>query len=386
MNIVIAPDSFKGSMSSSEAAAVIQSGIISVFENSLITTVPIADGGEGTIEAIIIPLSGEKISVTVEDPLGREINGYFGWVSDTSTAIVETAVASGLTLLKKDELNPLLASTYGTGQLMKAALDQGAKRIIIGIGGSATVDAGVGFLQALGVRYYDENNRFIERIGGQLANIHRIDITLLDKRLDDVEIIVACDVTNSLLGPNGAIYIFGPQKGVTDNQIEQLETGMASFAKLTEQMVGRKLEVAQGSGAAGGFGFSLMSYLDVTLQSGFDLVAELTSLQQLIDQADLVISGEGKLDKQTLFGKGPIGVCEMAKKKQVPVFLFAGSVDTIFLEAVRKENIVAVPILHQCIPVEEAMAQGPKLLFQATQTTMKALKIGKLMGTSPLSS
>lgn len=386
MNIVIAPDSFKGSMSSSEAAAVIQAGIISVFENSLITMVPIADGGEGTIEAIITPLSGEKIGVIVEDPLGHEINGYFGWVSETSTAIVETAVASGLTLLKNDELNPLLASTYGTGQLMKAALDQGAERIIIGIGGSATVDAGVGFLQALGARYYDENEKLIERIGGQLSNIHRIDITLLDKRLDDVEIIVACDVTNPLLGPNGAIYIFGPQKGVTNNQLEQLEIGMESFARLTEQEVGRNFEVAQGSGAAGGFGFSLMSYLDVTLQSGFNLVAELTSLQQLIDQADLVISGEGKLDNQTLFGKGPMGISEMAKKKQVPVLLFAGSVETPFLEAVRKENIVAIPILHQCIQVEEAMAKGPELLFQATQTTMKALKIGMLLGTSMSSS
>jgi glycerate 2-kinase len=371
MNVVVAPDSFKGSLSSIEAAEAIEKGMKRAHEGLTFTKIPIADGGEGTVDAIISILGGQKIEETVEDPLGRNIKASFGWVPSKKIAVIETASASGLPLLAKDELNPYEASTYGTGQLLKKALDLGPERIIIGLGGSATVDAGTGFLQALGVRFLDEEGCEIRGSGKALGLICDIDVSRLDSRLSSVRIQIASDVTNPLLGPNGAVTVFGPQKGVAD--IEEFERMMERYASVVVKTTGEDMREKEGSGAAGGFGFSLQSFLKVDMKSGLSLIADLCHLKNKIKESSLVITGEGKVDAQSLFGKVPVGIAKMAQFHHVPCVAFSGCVEgesTLF----EKEGLAAVyPIANRPMTLDESMEQGAYLLEEAAYRFAKTL-------------
>jgi glycerate 2-kinase len=375
MKAVIAPDSFKGSMTSKQAAEAIKEGIRKVNPSFESVMIPMADGGEGTVEALCTVLNGELVSAEVRDPLGRKVTAFYGWLEETNTAVIETAAASGLPLLNRDELNPDIASTYGTGELMKNALDRGAKRIIIGLGGSATVDGGTGFLQALGVRFLDENGQELAGGGGMLGRIVSIDSTDLDRRLRHVEIIAASDVTNPLLGTEGAVSVFGPQKGVTNERLVDFEAGMENFAKKTTAHIGADYRMEEGSGAAGGFGYALHSFLQPVFESGFKIIAELSNLETHIKEASIVFTGEGKVDAQSLYGKVPIGIARIARKHGVPTVALTGKFEGDLEEAAAEGLSLVMPIVDEPMSLEYAMGNGSSLLEKATTRLMRIYEL-----------
>ncbi|GGC84354.1 glycerate kinase [Thalassobacillus devorans] len=375
MNIVISTDSFKGSVSSIEAARHLEKGIKYVVPDADTTVIPVADGGEGTVEAFLEVLDGEKFYRTVQDPLGRSITATFGWVEKEKLAIIEMAAASGLPLLREEEKSPEIASTYGTGELIREALDFGAKKIILGIGGSATVDAGTGCFQALGVKFLDKGGYEVQEGGGNLGNIKTIDLSGLDSRLKQVDFVVASDVNNPLLGENGAVAVFGPQKGVSSDKINLFEQGFANYADAVEHMLGEELTSIPGSGAAGGFGFSLKAFLSVEMHSGLELIAELSRLEEHIQRADFVFTGEGKIDDQSLSGKVPVGVGRIARKYNVPVIAFTGSFEGE-AQVLRDEGItVIIPIVDKPMPLKDAIKYGGELLERSAQRVMNLVNI-----------
>ncbi|MGR3766385.1 glycerate kinase [Rossellomorea sp. NS-SX7] len=375
MKAVIAPDSFKGSMTSIQAAEAIKEGLIKVNPSYKTVLIPMADGGEGTVEALCAILNGELVSAEVRDPLGRRVTASYGWLEETSTAVIETAAASGLPLLKNDELNPAIASTYGTGELVKKALDRGAKRIIIGLGGSATVDGGTGFLQALGVRFFDQNGKELDGGGGMLSAIDSIDSNDLDQRLRHVEIIAASDVTNPLLGTEGAVSVFGPQKGVSEDRIAQFETGMEHFAEKTVAHTGVDYRMEEGSGAAGGFGYALHSFLHPVFESGFKIIAKLSNLEAHIKEASIVFTGEGKVDAQSLYGKVPIGISRIAREHGVPTVAFTGKIEGNLEKAAAEGLSLVMPIVDEPMSLESAMENGSVLLEKAASRLMKIYEL-----------
>ncbi|MBM7095490.1 glycerate kinase [Bacillus sp. H-16] len=375
MHILIAPDSFKGSISSVQAAKTIEKAIQSVSPGTVTRSFPMADGGEGTVDAIMTATGGERITKKVQDPLFRPVNADFGWIPDKKTAVIETAAASGLPLLKPEELAPHTCSTYGTGELIKEALDVGAETIILGLGGSATVDGGVGLFQALGLRVYDKSGEVIEYPGGNLKQIAGLDTSDLDKRLHDVTIIVASDVTNPLLGPNGAISVFGPQKGVTPELLERFEDGMRHFSTVVSNHTGRNEIQTPGSGAAGGIGYLLHSLLDVTFKPGLELVVEESRLEELLPSVDLIITGEGKVDGQSLFGKVPVGLGKLAKRHGIPLVAFAGTIGKGSEELEKYGVSVIHPLATGPMALEEAMINGEPLLYEAAVRLMKTLTL-----------
>jgi glycerate kinase len=375
VKVVIAPDSFKGSVSSVEAAQSLASGLTSILPKIETISAPMADGGEGTVDAILAVSGGEKVYRTVKDPLGRDVEAGFGWVEAEKLAVVETAAASGLPLVKPEERNPALASTYGTGQLIRAALDQGAQTLILGIGGSATVDAGAGCFQALGVTFLDASGVGIEARGGTLGQIAAIDTSGLDPRLQTTTIIVASDVSNPLLGNEGAIAVFGPQKGVRPSDIHRFEAGLAHYAEQVAAAVGLTGMDEPGSGAAGGFGFSLRSFLNAEMKSGFALIAERSRLEEQVSSADFVLTGEGKMDAQSLFGKVPVGVAHMARRHGVPTAVFAGRIEGE-ISALEQEGFsVFMPIVDAPMTLQAAMQNGKCLLYRAAQRFACFLKM-----------
>ena len=377
MRVVIAPDSFKGSASAPEVAEAIAAGLRSVDDRLETMLLPMADGGEGTVAALTASLGGAPVVCTVPDPLDRPVAATYGWVAERHLAVIEMAAASGLPLLG-DAPNPADASTLGTGALIRDALDHGAEHIILGIGGSATVDCGTGLLIALGARMLDREGRPVRGSGGTLGRIGSIDLSGLDPRLRRVRLTVATDVTSPLLGPGGAIHVFGPQKGVKDNEIDAFEAGMASFAAIVVATSGVDHRDSSGSGAAGVIAYLLRSALDtVEVREGFPLVAELADLRRHIAEADLVITGEGRLDTQSLVGKVPVSVARMARAAGVPAVAFAGSVigDP---EAFRAEGLAAaLPIVDRPMSLAEAMAEAPSLITAAAARFMSALCLGR---------
>ncbi|WP_254901736.1 glycerate kinase [Thalassobacillus devorans] len=377
MKIIIAPDSFKGSMTSVEAAEQMKQGILAVDPMLDISMIPVADGGEGTVDAITIALQGEKVVKQVNDPIGRLIDAEFGWIPKSKTAVVETAAASGLPLLTEKELDPVNASTYGTGELVKEALEKGAERIILGLGGSATVDAGTGFLEALGVRFLDDNGKEIRASGGTLSQIASIDSTKLDKRLENVEFMVASDVTNPLLGEKGAVAVFGPQKGVKNDQLNHFERGMARYAQQVIRHIGKDFTEEEGSGAAGGFGFSLLSFLEPSFESGFEMMARLSDLEDEIRSASFVITGEGKLDTQSLYGKVPIGIARLAKRNHIPAIAFTGKIEGD-LTLVKDEGLeLVLPIVDGAMSLDDALNNGKELLYRASRRFIETIHFTK---------
>ncbi|RMT39567.1 Glycerate kinase [Pseudomonas syringae pv. solidagae] len=362
MKIVIAPDSFKDSLSAQAVADAIASGLAEVWPHAELIKCPMADGGEGTIEALLAACNGELMSASVSGPLGAPVNAQWGWLADSRTAIIEMAMASGLQLLTLAQRDACVTSTEGTGQLISAALDAGARRVILAIGGSATNDGGSGMLSALGARFLDADDQPLAPGGLALANLARIDLSGFDPRLSDVCVEIAADVDNPLCGPNGASSVFGPQKGASPEQVMALDAALGRFADHTAQVLGQDLRDSPGSGAAGGMGFAAKAYLKASFRAGVEVVADLTGLDQALIGADLVITGEGRFDAQTLRGKTPLGVARVAQRRQVPVIVLAGTLGDGY------EQLYA-----HGIGAALALVSGPMSLEQACRETRRLL-------------
>ena len=326
MKIVIAPDSFKESLTALEVAQAIEKGMRNVLPEAEFIKVPMADGGEGTVQSLVDATGGTIISRTVTGPLGEPVEAFLGLSGDKKTAVIEMAAASGLHLVPVEKRNPLITTTRGTGELISAALDFDVEHIIIGIGGSATNDGGAGMAQALGIKLLDVAGAEIGEGGGALGEISSIDMTQIDPRLSSVKIEVACDVDNPLTGPTGASAIFGPQKGATPEMVKILDQNLHHYAETISSNLGKDIEQVPGAGAAGGLGGGLMAFLSAELKRGVEIVLDATRLEEQVKDADLVITGEGKIDAQTVFGKTPIGVAKTAKKHNVSVIAIAGNV------------------------------------------------------------
>lgn len=327
ITFVLAPDSFKESMSAQQACDAMQRAILKLIPDANVIAVPMADGGEGTVDALLSACHGQKVVIALTGPLpNQRVTTYFGLIDGGQTAVIEMAKANGIHLVDIAQRNPLLTSTYGTGEMILAALDVGVSKIIIGLGGSLTNDGGAGMAKALGAQFLDENGLEIAVCGGCLDQIKSLDLTQLDSRLTHTEIIIASDVINPLCGENGASYIFGPQKGATQEMVRQLDQKLSHYANVVEATLGCALRDVVGAGAAGGLGFGLMAFAGASMRSGVELVIEQSQLKEKIAQADYVLTGEGKIDYQTKLGKTPFGVAQVAKKFNKPVIAFAGLV------------------------------------------------------------
>lgn len=324
MKVVIAPDSFKESMSAKEVCDCAERGILSIFPEWEIVKVPMADGGEGTLESLIDATNGKIYNEETLNPIGEKIISRYGILGNKNIAIIEMASTSGIELIPKEKRDPYITTTYGTGQLMLKALDHDVERIILGIGGSATTDGGAGMLQALGAKLMDENGREIGFGGFELGKLAKIDFSNLDERLRKVEILVACDVSNPLTGKNGSAYVFGPQKGATPQMVEVLDNNLLHYSKIVKRDLNMEINNIPGAGAAGGLGAGLLT-LGGILKKGVEIVIDTVDLEEKLKDADLVITGEGGMDKQTIYGKTPFGVAELAKKYNIPVIGIAGN-------------------------------------------------------------
>ena len=365
MNILIAPDSFKDSLSAKQAGEAIRRGILSVKSDCNILVLPMADGGEGTVDALIDATGGALYEEQVYDPLMRPVNARYGILGDGSTAVIEMAAASGLELLKPEDRKPWITSTYGTGQLIKAALNKGCNRIIIGIGGSATNDAGMGMAEALGVKFLDSHNNSVGQGGGNLSAIQTIDITHIDSRIINCDIIVASDVTNPLTGNHGAAVIYGPQKGADDKMVARLDENLNHFAGIVKKQLHKDIDKIPGSGAAGGLGAGFLAFTMAKIMPGFEIVRQETQLDQHIKWADLVITGEGKLDYQTQFGKTPAGVAKVAKIYHKPVLAIAGTLGEGYQELYNYGFDAIISIIDKPMTLSEALISAPELLQRA---------------------
>ncbi|WP_144551945.1 glycerate kinase [Bacillus sp. X1(2014)] len=375
MKFVLAPDSFKESMTAKKAALAMEKGVKAVFPNAECVIVPMADGGEGTVDSLVSMTNGEIIKTDVIGPLGEKVIAEYGLLGEGQTAVIEMASASGLELIKPKERNPLLTTTYGTGQLIKHALDKGVRRFLIGIGGSATNDGGAGMLQALGVSFKDQDGNELPFGGGALHRLHSIDMSCLDERIKTVQMDVACDVTNPLIGDNGASAIFGPQKGATPEMVRILDQNLAHFADVIKKQLGEDIAHLDGAGAAGGLGAGLLAFLNAQLKKGIDLVIEYTGLEEQVKGADYVFTGEGSIDGQTLFGKTPYGVAAIAEKYSVPVIAFAGRIGN-GVESLYDNGFTAIiGILKGVTTLEEALECGEENLAFAAENVCRVLKI-----------
>ena len=376
MKIVIAPDSFKESLTALEVAEAIEAGLKKVLPDAEYVKVPMADGGEGTVQSLVDATEGRLISAEVRAPLGNKVTAEFGLSGDGRTAIIEMAAASGLHLVPSEKRNPLHTTSYGTGELILAALDEGVEKIIVGIGGSATNDGGAGMLQALGALLLDANKQPIGAGGGCLQDLAAIDLSGLDKRLADVEIVVACDVDNPLCGEKGASAVFGPQKGATAEMVQALDSGLQHFAALAARDLGLDIQSPAGAGAAGGMGGGVLLLPDARLQAGVKIVMEAVGLAEKVQDADLVITGEGRMDAQSVHGKTPIGVAHTAKAFGKPVIAIVGCLREDY-EVVYAQGIDAVfPIIRQLGSLEEILQHGRDNLVSAAQNVARIYQMG----------
>ncbi len=351
-------------------------GVQQIFPESTTIQVPLSDGGEGLTEAILHAAGGRKIKVRVHDPLMRPITSFFGLTEDGKTAVIEMSAASGIELLQKDELNPLITSTYGTGELIKAALDQHCRKIIIGAGGSATVDGGLGAVQALGGRFLDEKGYELLPGGGQLNRLARIDLKWLDKRLGKVKILVACDVTNPLTGEEGAARVYAPQKGASAEMTAVLENNLQHLAHIIRTQFHMDVSDIAYGGAAGGLVTGLVSFLGAKAMGGFDLVKKITGLEAKIKNADLALTGEGKTDRQTLFGKAPWSLARLGTRHHVPVIDFTGWYDLSGKKALEKAFTAIIPIHPRPLTLDDAIRQTEEHLLTSVTSVMKLIKTG----------
>ena len=374
LTFVLAPDSFKESMSAAQVCQAMQRGIQNVIPDAHIIHVPMADGGEGTVDALISSLKGQSIACEVTGPLPEQrIQTYWGLVDPGQTAVIEMAEANGIHLLKPSQRNPMLTSTYGTGEMIKQALDLSVKKIIMGSGGSITNDGGAGMAQALGVQFLNHAGELIQVCGGNLELVKSMDLSELDPRLADTEIIIASDVNNPLCGPNGASIIFGPQKGAMPEMVKQLDQNFGYFADVVAGQFGRDYRHVAGAGAAGGLGFGLMAFTAASIRSGVELMIEQVQLNEKIAQADYVLTGEGKIDSQTSLGKTPFGVAQLAKQFNKPVIAFAGLIGEGIEDLFESGFSQIIGINPPDCPLEEALKNAEMNLEKAVAEIVKNL-------------
>ncbi len=374
--ILAAPDSFKGSLSAARAARALAEGVRRVFPEEEVLEVPLADGGEGTVEALLASLGGKKVSARVQGPLGEPVEAFFGLLEDGKTAVVEMAAASGLPLVPPERRDVLRASTFGTGELIRLALEAGAREIVVGLGGSATCDGGAGMARALGFSLLDKDGQELPPGGGALTSLERIDPSRRHPALAGARILGACDVTNPLLGEKGAARVFAPQKGASPKEVEILEEGLRRLAGALRDQLGRDVADLPGAGAAGGLGAGLAGFLGATLEPGFELVARSVRLQEKVEAARLALTGEGRLDAQTSMGKAPQGVIRLARKAGVPVFAFAGELAPGH-EALFEQGLTsAFSLCPGPASLEEARKKAEAWLAAATERALRAWKAG----------
>ncbi|GAB6928921.1 glycerate kinase [Paenibacillus sp. JCM 10914] len=372
---LLAPDSFKESMTAKEVCIAMEAGLRKAFPEANYVHVPMADGGEGTVQSLVDATSGQLVEKEVIGPLGQVVTAKYGMMGDGVTAAIEMASASGIHLVTKETKNPLVTTTYGTGQLIKECLDQGIKKIIIGIGGSATNDGGAGMAEALGAKFLDAKGSALPRGGGSLGRLASIDISGLDPRLADVQIIVACDVTNPLCGETGASHVFGPQKGATPEMVLALDANLENYADVVKEQLGKDIRDIPGAGAAGGLGAGLLIFTQATLQRGIDIVIEYTGLRNKLADADYCFTGEGGMDFQTKFGKTPYGVAKAAKLESKKVIALAGYIGE-GAEVLHEEGIDAIfGIVPGAAAIEQLLADGPTNVARTCENIGRLLKL-----------
>jgi len=377
LKIVIAPDSFKESLTSLEAANAIEQGFKRVFPDASYVKVPVADGGEGTVQAMVDGCDGDIIRLSVSGPLGNELEAFYGLLTDGQTAVIEMAAASGLQLVPIEKRNPLLTSSFGTGELILDALNKGARRIILGLGGSATNDGGVGMMTALGVRFLTEDGQAIRHGGQGLSEIARIDIGQLDPRIESTQFEVACDVDNPLCGSKGASAVFGPQKGATAEMVKQLDNNLLHYADQLKTSFGKDVRDMKGAGAAGGMGAAVLAFLSARLRPGIEIVMETVGLAEKVAGASLVITGEGRIDSQTVHGKTPIGVAKIAKAAGCQVIAIAGCLSDDY-QVVYEQGLDAVfSMVPGPLKLQEALEAGAENLtaFSTNLATVLAMRL-----------
>ncbi|WP_460163832.1 glycerate kinase [Pseudomonas sp. S2_F03] len=377
MKIVIAPDSFKDSLSAQGVADAIALGLAEVWPDAQLIKCPMADGGEGTVESILAACEGELRRTNVRGPLGAMVDAAWGWLPKNHTAIIEMAEASGLQLVPPGQRDACTSSTFGTGELIRAALDAGAQRVILAIGGSATNDGGAGAMQALGVKLLDAQGQPLAPGGLALTQLDRIDLSDMDSRLSGVRFDIAADVNNPLCGPHGASAIFGPQKGASPEQVQQLDSALGHFADLCADVLGHDVKDEPGSGAAGGLGFAAKAFLGAQFKAGVEVVAELVGLAEAVKGADLVMTGEGRFDAQTLRGKTPFGVARVAREQGVPVIVIAGTLGEGY-QALYEHGIdAAFALASGPMTLEQACAEAPRLLQDRASDIARVWRIAK---------
>ena len=376
MKIVVAPQAFKGSLSATEVGNSMIKGIENVIANSTNLLVPIADGGDGTLETLVESSQGKINLIKVTGPLGEQQNSAWGALGRNKTAIIEMARSSGLALVPINKLNPLISTTYGLGEVILDALDQGYRDFIIGIGGSATNDAGAGMAQALGAKLLDSNGNELPFGGESLSKLNSINIDGIDTRIKESNFSIACDVNNPLTGPEGASAIYGPQKGATPEMVNTLDQALTNFAKIVEKDLGIKINNVEGSGAAGGLGGGLIAFLNGKLRKGVDIVLDFVDIDKALINTNLVITGEGQLDFQTIYNKAPIGVARRAKHLGIPVIAISGSLGENF-SVVHEHGIdAASSIVSKPMTLAEASKNAPELISAATEQALRYMKIG----------
>ncbi len=360
--VVIAPDSFKGTLSSVDVCRIVSEVLRKRYAEIEITEIPVADGGEGTVEAFLYALGGEKIYCTVKSPLGREIRAYYGILTD-GTAVIEMAQASGISIEKEN--NALLASTFGTGELILHAVERGCRKILIGIGGSATTDGGVGCISALGGKFLNEEGEGISLCGKGLSDLHKIDLTGLDKRIHECEIIVLCDVKNPLYGEKGAAYVYAPQKGADEADVSILDEGLKRLATVAEKTLAADYSSCEGAGAAGGLGFGLVAFCGAKLMPGIECVLTAADFTAKAEKSDLIITGEGRMDSQSLMGKVPFGVAQKSAGKKVVAIVGVSDIDSISASEKGIAIIIETNPLH--LPFDEIKHKAEQMLREATE-------------------
>lgn len=371
---VVAPDSFKESMTAKEVCDAMEKGIKEADSAAEVIKVPMADGGEGTVDSLVDATHGQRVIVEVTGPLGNKISAYYGILGNGTTAVIEMAKASGLEIVEKKKRNPMITTTFGTGELIRDALDHNVKEIIIGLGGSSTNDGGSGMAQALGAKLLDQNNHQIPFGGGNLDKLDKIDISNLDSRLQDVKIILASDVTNPLIGKEGASRVFGLQKGATPEMVEKLENNLQHYAKIVKRDLNKDVVSLSGAGAAGGLGAGLMAFTTCEMRQGVDIAIEVTKLEEKIRDADYVFTGEGGTDFQTKFGKTPYGVAKLGKKYHKPVISLAGYLGE-GIDSLYSEGFTAIfGIIPGACDLSTALKNGPSNVTRTTENIVRLLK------------
>ena len=377
MKIVIAPDSYKESLSAIEVAEAIEIGFKRVFPDWQYIKCPAADGGEGSVEALVDASGGHLVTTQVVGPLGEPHQAFYGISGDRKTAFIEMAAASGIELIPAEQRNPYTTTSYGTGQLIEHALEQGIRHLILCIGGSATNDAGCGMMQAMGVSFKDEQGRELPYGGLALETLAHIDVSELDPRLSECWIEVACDVTNPLTGINGASYVYGPQKGATKEMVVRLDAALTNFAEVVERDLDKKIIDIPGSGAAGGMGAAFCAFLNAELRPGIDIMTEAVGLEELVQDADLVVTGEGRLDSQSINGKVPVGVANIAKRYNLPVIAIAGALADDVEEVYSHGIDAAFDTVYKITTFDEIVAQAKANVIRSSFNIAAALKLGQ---------